>query len=116
MGVETVIGYISYLRRMFLWLDDSGRIELPRRFERLFRVKRSKLLTPQERQQQGAEIETFTIDELQRLAVTYGKPSRSIVQAHGTIKVQSYIDYFGSWSQAVKAAKKQWLDDIFNNH
>jgi integrase len=67
IAVMTVVTFVQHFRQFFAWLDDAGRWEAPRRFEKLFRVKRRTLMTQAERLKAAAGVETFTIDELAAL-------------------------------------------------
>lgn len=66
-GVVTASDMIKGSRSMFDWFDLSGRWEAPRRFERIFRVKRRSMQTPDERDNEVQGVETFSVEELTRI-------------------------------------------------
>ncbi len=62
---ETVVTTIRYIRTCFNWLDESGFGGWvgPRKLNRLFRVRRSDLMTPAELREAGT-IKQFTVKDL----------------------------------------------------
>ncbi len=67
IAAQTAINLISAARQFFNWLRDSGRWEEPRGFARIFRVNRKALLTNAERKEAATGVETFTVEELDKL-------------------------------------------------
>ena len=67
ISVVTAVDTIKGARTIFDWLDISERWVAPRRFERIFRINRKSLLTPDERNRQNDGVETFTVEELVKI-------------------------------------------------
>ena len=74
VSVVTAKGCISMIKALFVWLADHDQLtwQLPRGFERIFRLKESRLKTPEEVATEAAslvshDVSTFTHDELARL-------------------------------------------------
>ena len=66
LAVDTVCDTIKGLKAALDWLDMTERWAAPRRFDRLFRVRRRALLKPSERQVRAIHP-TFRLDELKSL-------------------------------------------------
>lgn len=67
VGVVTAHDTIKSLRTIFDWLDLSGRWDGPKRFDRIFKVRRRNLMTRDERDIERRGVETFTVEELQKI-------------------------------------------------
>lgn len=67
VGVVTAHDTIKSLRTMFDWFDLSGRWDGPKRFERIFKVRRRNLMTRDERDQERQGVETFTVEDLRQI-------------------------------------------------
>lgn len=67
IGVVTAADAIKGMRAMFDWFDLSDRWVAPRRFERIFRVKRRSLQTADERDAEFRGVQVFTVEELRKI-------------------------------------------------
>ena len=67
VGVTHAWDGIKVLRTALDWCDMSGRWDAPKRFERLFKLRRRNLLTAEERQHEHRGVETFTVAELRSI-------------------------------------------------
>lgn len=67
LGAVTAHDAIKGMRAMFDWFDLSNRWVAPRRFERIFKVKRRSLMDQDEREREHEDVETFTVEELRKI-------------------------------------------------
>lgn len=67
VGVVTAHDTIKTLRTIFDWFDLSGRWDGPKRFDRIFKVRRRNLMTREERDRERRGVETFTVEELRQI-------------------------------------------------
>jgi len=78
LAVATVITMLSHTRQFLTWLDDGGRWESPRKFEKIFRFKKRSILTPAEERRAQAGPSAFTIPELATLWANANERQRCV--------------------------------------
>jgi integrase len=83
ISVVTASDAIKAIRAMFDWFDLSGRWDAPKRFERIFRVRRRSMMSSDERDADTRGVETFTVEELVRIYAMAWTPWHRLFIATG---------------------------------